>query len=1036
MEQTIEKLTKQVQELEGERFKAELEFHTFEAAEDLRPTGEIYDYPPPGELFRPLKAGAFWGSEDGYLWLRCQVSVPVQKAGYKLAGYFDFNSIHEGYASGFEAMLYINGAPWQGIDENHQIIILEAFAGLEIELMFKLWMGITGGPKSIIYHQIKAGAIGYLSTVIEEYCLLAGLVLNQAQTFSLRAPQAVVLIKLLNESAGCLNWVANDPNVLRESTLEALIYLKEQLKAYASPPLYTIHCIGHTHIDLAWMWQVKNTKEKAMRSFSTALRLMEEFPQFQFYQSTPQLYDYIQKESPALFEQIKMAVKRGQWEAGGAMWVEADCNLPNGESLVRQIMYGKQYIKQTFGVDTNYVWLPDVFGFTWSLPQILKKSGVKYLMTSKLSWNKQNRFPYDTFLWQGPDGSEVTAYFLTTPADGFPTQEWAVTYNGGITPGALKGAYELYQQKEQNNDLMMTYGHGDGGGGCTREMILKIDAMKQVPFGPGIQFNQPSAFFELLDHRLKEERLPVYADELYLEYHRGTFTSQARVKRENRQCENLLRDVEFLLVYEGVNRGLPMTEVKDIAPVWKMLLKNQFHDIIPGSSIQEVYEDAHKDYDWIKSRLQEALQEIIHQEGDEITIVNTSNWPRNMLVTAKAPKEGQAWVTSAGTILQWERLAGEEVLLWLPQTEAFGIVHIRPESKVTNAEVKMPLSYVDIEKRVWETPDYVLCWNEYGQISRCFDKQTEAEVLKPGQAGNAMIVFEDKPRLFDAWDIDSYYQEKAYPVQLKKTEIMENSSLRTVVRFDYQFQNSMICQDIIIEKENRQILFKTKIEWNERQCLLKTYFPINVHTQETVFDIQFGNIKRATTKNNQVEAAKFEVCGHRFVDVSQRDRGAGILNDCKYGMDVSGTTIGLTLLKSAVDPDRHADEGTHEMTYALYPHKGGWYEGEVNQAAFMLNHPPLLLEGCYFEDGKPLLHIDGAGIEVDSVKRAEDGNGFIVRFHEYGGGSTAFSLISPYMIKGFCSCDLMEVKETDWCTEEIIVGCLSPYEIKTYRIRL
>lgn len=1053
MDQTAEKLKKRIEEVQG-RAAIPIQFiDEFDAWEDER-TEELHECPPEKES-KTVHPGEFWNSLDGYLWMRAALQVPEKRDGCKTVGYFDFDSIHEGYASGFEAMLWIDGEPWQGVDENHRLVPLGEYAGRRIQMTFKLWAGITGGPKSPIYHQIRQAWLGYLDSETEDFGILAQMVLEQAEVFDEKDSRRIVLIKILDECFRQIDWISGNDGSFRQSVREAHLSLKEALKQYQDRAPFTVHCIGHTHIDLAWMWREKHTKEKTLRSFSTAMRLFDEFDEFRFFQSSPQYYAYIKENSPRLYGQIKERIREGRWEAGGAMWVEADCNLPGGESLVRQIMYGKQFLKQEFGKDTDFVWLPDAFGFPFCLPQILKKSGINTFMTSKLSWNANNRFPHDSFRWRGMDGSEVMGYFLTTPAGGFPRQEWAVTYNGSISPKALFGTYELYQEKEINSDVMTTYGHGDGGGGATRDMVEKALAMQKVPYAPKVELSLAGDFFRKVRQNAGENAklLPVWEDELYLEYHRGTYTSQAFVKRANRKLEIRLRNLEYLQVLTAAvgrkeaecGKGAAQSAgAGSLAPYWKVLLKNQFHDILPGSSIHEVYEDAGRDYKWLRENLMAEEDAMFGGDAADtaegwITVINTGNWTRNSFVEIPVCEPGYRWALEDGKLPEQAVVQKDRVLVRIAQLEPFGICRLRQMSELqisealVQADTQPVLSSTDLNRCRLESDQFIITWNNKGQLTRLFDKDLGFEVFSE-EPGNQLIVYEDKPLLFDAWDIDSFYTEKPYQVELEEVKEIENTALRTILRFCYKFGDSSIEQELVLKRGEKQIDFVTTADWKERQCLLKVYFPVNVKTREAVFDIQFGNIKRAATRNTNVEKARFEVCGHRFADVSQRDRGAAVLNDCKYGYDVQGGRIGLTLIKSAIDPDDRADREIHKFTYSVCPHPGAWYEGEVQKRAFELNNPVIVRKGRLLEDISRFLDVQAEYIEVDAIKPAENGDGIIMRFHEYAGGDCRVKITSPLKISSYMECSLMEEAAGERIYSDVLETAAGPYEIKTYKI--
>ena len=529
--------------------------------------------------------------------------------------------------------------------------------------------------------------------------------------------------------------------------------------SYTSP--VTVRTVGHSHIDVAWLWQLKHTREKAARTFSTMCTLMEQYPEFTFIQSQPQLYDYIKTDYPDIYERIRKTVRSGNWEPNGAMWVEADCNISSGEALVRQILNCQRFFKEEFGAASNVLWLPDVFGYSWALPQILKRSGIDNFMTIKISWNQYNHMPHDTFRWIGVDGSEVLTHFMSTPAI---SDNGGYTYNGVIDPVSVKGEWDLYHDKEINQDLLLAYGNGDGGGGVNRDMLEMGRHLKAMPGLPRVTPGTAYDYFEKLQKTVAktDRHVPTWDGELYLEYHRGTYTSQARNKKNNRKTELKLREAEWLASEAAVKTGdLSSYPAKELHEAWKIALRNQFHDIIPGSSIHEVYEDSTAEYAKANEILdtieKNALKVLTRNEASTVTVVNNSSFAGEGIVTVNGfeDKEG-SWLSADGKELPAVRTENG----WLVKVSG-----VEPTG-FTTLTFKEGTGAESFSKADWnreiDTPFYHITWDESGRMTSVFDKENDREILKAGETGNRLVVYEDRPMNFGAWDIDIYYQEKGY----------------------------------------------------------------------------------------------------------------------------------------------------------------------------------------------------------------------------------------------------------------------------------
>ena len=992
--------------------------------------------PPPRDAGR-VRIGDHWESVEGYLYLYAQVDLPQSKAGQKVFGRFDFSSIHEGYGHGFEAMLYVEGEPWHGVDDNHMLVTLEKWAGRTVALEFVLWVGITGKSPAQKTHIIRAAEVGWLDDDLENAATLLDMAISVSDTLPNADQTRLALLTFAQEMASHIRW-NEGRETLRRTAIEGSERLKTKLSMLPKPSVDCIlHCVGHTHIDYAWLWRVKHTREKIARSFSTVLRLMEEFPEYRFFQSSPEYYHLLEQDYPALFEQARRAIREKRWEAGGGMWVEADCNLISGESMIRQILTAKRFFQTEFGVSDQVVWLPDTFGFTWTMPQILKKSGIVAFFTSKLSWNQASRFPQDTFWWQGLDGSRVLASFLTVPAEGFPPQPWATTYNGEISPQALKQTWELYQNKDISKDLLYLYGYGDGGGGSTRTMIKRLRALKELPFPVEILFGTANGFFSALERQAKDHDTPVWADELYLECHRGTYTSQAFAKRENRRLEQRLRNSEFFQAVRTLWKN-DHEETRSLQPQWRMLLRNQFHDILPGSSVRAVYDDLKREYATLHEMLDNIDRDCFasSEQAEGYMVWNTGGWERDALIELPA-SEREGWMDGAGQALESVYLGENSHLVALRSIPPFSATHIIPSKQDRTPGECAPLARIDLCKRTLETPRYFVQWAQNGQLTHVISKNEGFEVFADGESGNQLIAYEDRPALFDAWDIDADYVDNFELIEnLVQASVLENNMLRTVLQFQFLYRSSTLTQNMIFSRDDAAILFEHHVNWHEHQRLLRVEFPLNVVANFATFDIPFGQMVRPTTQTTAHDQARFEVPAHRWADMSQRNRGVSLLNDCKYGHSAKGNRLGLSLIKSAIDPDEEADQGTHVYIYALYPHGGNWRAAGTQQRAAALCNPPVIMQGARKAKFPPLFQVSGEMIEVDAVKCAENGDSVLLRLHEYGGKRSEVKVESVLRFSSFCECDLMEQPLCEWVMVDEIRFTIAPYEIKSFLIRM
>lgn len=1038
---TEEKLARRIAALSPLRYRQALPATSLEVVEDpdrangARPPGE-------GAAWHPVPPGWAWEGTDRYLWLRARLAVPPSGAGQPVVGLFDFGRTGDGSNDGFEALLFIDGEPWQGVDTNHREVLLpEGSAGRTLTLHFRLWSGLGGmdGYHSVQRHALTQAEVAVLDRPTDDLFFTADVALGTVHVLPESDPAKPLILAALTRSLGLLDWREGASGAFYASAEDARDALHVALDAMAGKPPVTIHVLGHTHIDVAWLWRLAHTREKAARSFATVLRLMEHYPEFVFFISQPQLLAYLKEDYPELFAALKQRVAEGRIELGGGMWLEADCNIPSGESLVRQVLFGSRFLEDEFGVSPDFLWLPDVFGYSWALPQIMVKSGLRAFMTTKISWNQYNRLPHDTFWWRGMDGSTVLAHFITTPSPAAPPASWRSVYEADMTVASVVGIWEKYRDKAVTRHLLMAYGFGDGGGGVNRDMLerrRRIDAMPALPLAVP---DTAKAYFERLRAEVASTDAYVHTwdGELYLEYHRGTYTSQAPQKKRNRRLELALRDAEWLSVAASLASGDPARyPEQDLHRAWEILLRNQFHDIIPGSSIHEVYEDSQKEYDeadgLVGGVLDGALSTLVAPDERCAVVVNPASWETSgPVVLPVAPGTGEHIEDAEGREVVTQATAGG-TLAFLSRVLPMGLSPVRlAEGSAREA----PIPFTDLDRGV-ETPFYRLGWNGAGELVSIWDRRCQREVLAAGAPGNVLEVYEDKPLRFDAWDIDLFHREKRWPMErCTEARIVETGPLRCVVRFGWTYRRSSVNQDMVLYAHSRRIDFVTTVDWHEHQQLLKVAFPVAVRNTEATFDVQFGNVRRPTHHNTSWDWARFETVGHQWADLSEAGYGVSLLNDCKYGHDVHDGVLRLSLVKSAVRPDRVADEGVHRFTYALYPHEGGWLEGGTVAAAFALNAPLRAVSGrCVCAAPPSLLRLSSPHVAVDALKRAEDGHGIIVRLHDFSGGRHTVVVTPGFPISSWHLVDLMERPLGGEAHTKVIELTFGPYEIHTMRL--
>ncbi|MPQ43799.1 alpha-mannosidase [Clostridium tarantellae] len=998
----------------------------------------------PKDGWREFSTGDLWGDES-HGWFKATVEVPKEFEGETIALSFHTFLGDWDNTTNPQFILYINGEHIQGLDINHKETILthNAVAGEKYEIDLHAHIGRIEGKKSTLH--------GKLVVIDEEARKLyfnINVPLIVCKKLNKEDKRRIDMLNVLNEAINIIDLRVPFSKEYSESLKATNEFLEENFyQKLCGHEEMIATCVGHTHIDVAWLWTVAQTREKVARSFSTVLKLMEDYPEYIFMSSQPQLYKFLKEDHPKVYEKVKEKVKEGVWEPEGAMWLEADCNVTSGESLVRQVLHGKRFFKEEFNVDNEILWLPDVFGYSAALPQILKKCDVNYFMTTKISWNQFNKMPYDTFMWKGMDGTEILTHFITTTyPDQDPYKETMTTYSGNIHPGSIMGAWGRYQQKDINNDVLVAFGFGDGGGGATYEMLETGKRLERgIPGAPKVKIGTAKNYFKRLEEKIVDnKRLPKWVGELYLEYHRGTYTSMARNKRDNRVCEHLYTSSEkFNSMAMLLGKNYPY---KNLNKAWETVLLNQFHDILPGSSIKEVYDVTANEYKELidngNELLNEALECIasnINLNNRSVIVFNQLGFARSDIATFEVPKGiiNPAVIGEDGEEVICQRIDDNRAIFFAKEVPANGHKAFKIiEATNKNEEI------VKLTEKEADNKFFNIKFNKDGNIQSLFYKNLNREILKNGTVGNQIQAFEDKPMEYSNWDIDIYYTEKMWLVNdVRSIKVVERGPVRSTLQIERKFLRSTIIQKIYVYNDIPRIDFDSYIDWKEHEILLKTEFPIDVNASEATYEIQYGNVTRPTHSNTSWDVARFEVCGQKWADLSEGDFGVSMLNNCKYGHDIKEGNMRLTLLKSGIHPYKETDQEEHFFTYSIYPHKGTWKSAETVEKAYELNQP-FYTKVEEAHDGKigktmSLVNVNKNNILIEVVKKAEDTDHLIVRMYEFHNKRTNAKLKFSNNILEALECNLME-RDLERCTFEknILDFEIKPFEIKTFKVKL
>jgi alpha-mannosidase len=990
--------------------------------------------------YTPFAVGQKWGPLWETTWFRFRGKIPADWKGREVVVRVRLtNDGREGFTA--EGLIYQNGIPVRAINANRRDVSIAKRAQGGEKFEFFVEGAANGGTNEAgetlgMNLPDYTGAPRYFLEQAELACL-------NREAFDFYYDFKVALEAMENflpdtQRRGELRYALNESVNLFDSANPASIKaaraaLRDVLSRKNGETVHTLSAVGHAHIDTAWLWPLRETIRKCARTFSTALDYMDRYPEYVFVCSQAQQYAWMKAYYPEIWTRIKKAVKRGQWEPVGSMWIETDCNLASGESLVRQMLHGKRFFQEELGYTTRDVWIPDVFGYAASLPQLMRKAGVEYFLTQKISWSQFNKFPHQTFLWEGIDGTRIFTHF--PPAD---------DYNADTGPKHLLHNVRNFKEHDRASRSLLVYGWGDGGGGPSIEHLEKARRLQDFDGLPKLVQEKAIAFFDKAAPNAKD--LPVWVGELYLELHRGTYTTQARNKRGNRKSEFLLRDAEFFdaatlalvpkrresaadpvrAVYDvtGLEAGDATTHRAALDRAWKLVLLNQFHDIIPGSSIHWVYQDSERDYETVRllgeSVRDSALGSLEMQidtssASKPVIVLNTLSFARREVVELPGGEVTQVEVPACG----------------------YTVIEAKAPSRAPVAPVSVTVSAKGV---TMENGLLRLQIDNQGHLTSVYDLKAGREVLS-GPA-NVFHLHEDIPNLWDAWDVDVFYKEKFQTLgQVEHLEVVENGPLRAAVRLVRTFGSSRIAQRIILCAGSGRIDFPTEVEWQENQKLLKVAFPVDIRAMNATYEIQYGHLERPTHTNTSWDMARFEVCGQKWADLSEPGYGVALLNDCKYGHDIQGNVMRLSLLRAPVSPDPVADRGSHRFTYSLFPHAGDFQSAGVLEQAYALNVPLILRAEKPHPGPLPARHsffqVDSPGAIIEAVKVSEEGDAIIVRLYEAHGGRGQVTLTTTLPVKRAAFADLLEneIKAAPMKKSSITLD-LHPFEVVTLRFAL
>jgi alpha-mannosidase len=1014
------------------------------------------------------------------VWYRRTIEVPKTLNGYDLTGSRIWFQFHANANGPMPQIIYFNGRRVALGDDLEPIVLFDpAKPGDKILVAVKLLHTVDEKTFAGVNLKIEPNPNTTAASArpnpedIRIQCITAANLLPALPT-----PRKDLLPKV-EEAVAAIDTKALEAG--DQSAFDASLRKSQDILTTLQPVLSqaTIDLAGNAHIDAAWLWPRSETIDVVRRTFTTALQLMDEYPNYTYSQSAAQYTAWIAEKYPKMNDEIRKRVKEGRWEIVGGMWVEPDLNLPDGESLVRQLLVGQRYFNQQYGVTARIGWNPDSFGYNWQLPQIYKRSGMDYFVTQKMHWNDTNQLPFRLFWWQSPDGSKVLTYFPTDYV------------HDNVNPTRISADFaESAQRNPGTAEMLDLYGIGDHGGGPTRAMLDQADhwiAADKTDAVPTMRYHTAQAYFSAVEKNINSDSptwnydsiakgytapptsstgamgLPTWNDELYFEYHRGVFTTQAEHKRSMRTSEVATLDAEKLASLAWLNgRPYPADQLTEN---WKKITFNQFHDLAAGSGIGVIYKDAQKDYAEVFHNDHEitgnALKTLAAtidtrvQNGVPILVTNTQAWPRSETISITAqltnPADDVYIATSksdlATQILSHDKATNTfQLLVRTSEIPALGYSTLAVVDAKDHPR-RPPAGSDDSAVRLSETTNDFTLSN--GIISIRIDKKTGCitsldnanngtHYLAPNACGNQLQTFKDTPKQYDAWNIDPGTLDHMTPITaLDSVTVLTKGALRNTIRVTRTWQSSHFTQDISLDAGADIVIIDNDIDWHETHILLKAAFPLAATGPKATYEIPYGSIERTTTRNNSWEKAKFEVPAQRWADLGDASHGLSLLNDVKFGYDAEGNTLRLTLLRSATWPDEVADKGRQQFRYALYPHAGTWKQAQTVRRGYELNDP-LKAEQVFAHTGSLPAEHSWAGIEnpnvtLTAIKKAEDSDALIFRMYEWAGEPTQVKLHIPPGATAATETNLMEKPEGPSLTVigDTITVPIKPYEILT-----
>ncbi|GGU46325.1 alpha-mannosidase [Streptomyces albospinus] len=978
--------------------------------------------------YEPFAAGDAWGPPWSTSWFRMAGEVPPEWAGRRVEAVIDPGFSGDGPGFQAEGLVHdARGVPLKGIHPRNRHVPISAPAqgGEEVRLLLEAAanpavlrdfrptdLGDVRAPRRPLYRFASAD-LAVLDETVWQLILDIEVLSELMHELPVDRPRRHEILRALENMLDAV-----DLHAVGGTAQAGRAELAGVLSSPAHASAHRVSATGHAHIDSAWLWPLRETVRKASRTFANVTQLATEYPELVFACSQAQQYAWVKEHQPHIWSRIKEAVRTGHWAPVGSMWVESDANMPGGEALARQLTHGKRFFRDEFGVETEEIWLPDSFGYTAAFPQLARLAGARWFLTQKLSWNQTDRMPHHTFWWEGIDGTRIFTHF--PPVD---------TYNSQLHGRELAHAERNFADKGRATRSLVPFGWGDGGGGPTREMLERARRLRSLEGSPRVTIEPPARFFAAA-HEEYGAAAPVWSGELYLQFHRGTYTSQAKTKQGNRRCEHLLREAELWAATAAVRcAGEPGGAAYDypyeaLDRLWKTVLLHQFHDILPGSSIAWVHREARATYAAVEAELTGLIEEALAAPAAGAdrgaagpAVFNAAPYDRYEIIE---PPDGPG---------------AEAVAVHVP---ALGSAPVPPAATGAPSPVR---TRADARRFTLDNGRLRVAIDADGLLTSVRDAATGREALAPGARGNLLQLHPDHPNQYDAWDLDRHYRNRHTDLtDADSVELLAAGPLAATVRVTRTFGDSHVTQDLTLRAGSRRLDITTDIDWHESEKVLKAAFPLDVHAERSTAEIQFGHVHRPTHTNTSWDAARFEICAHRWLHVAEPGYGVALLNDSTYGHDVTraphdrglGTTVRLTLLRAPHSPDPETDQGRHRFRYALLP---GATVGEAVAEGLALNLP---LRTATAPAVAPLVRVDHPALTIESVKLADDRSGdVIVRLYESHGGRATGTLSPGFALDHAAVTDLLErpLHSADEGPAPDLTVSLRPFQILTLRLR-